>query len=79
MSGGRLSADQRELADEISEDEPSDEAVEALTYAIGRFNYTTTVLAVLSDYVRDNVDDPDGAEMVLEFSEKMAEHEARTL
>lgn len=75
----RLTADQKELAEEISEDEPSDEAVEALTYALGRFTYTTTVLATLADYLRDNADDPDGADLLLEFSEKMAEHEARTL
>lgn len=76
---GRLTADQRELADEISEDEPTDEAVEALNYAIGRFTYTATVLAALADYLRDNVDDPDGADLVLEFSNQMAEHEARTI
>jgi len=76
MSDEPLTAKQEELLEEIEGDEPSEQAIAALERAIQRFDFTATLLAALAEWLRAG--DPWAADIVLECSAKMAEHEART-
>lgn len=71
-----FTAQQAALLEEIETDEPSDAAIEALERAIDRFDYTATLLAALADWLREE-GDADGADIVLDCSTDIANHEAR--
>jgi hypothetical protein len=63
------------LVDEILADTYTDAQLDAVGEVAGSFTYMATILAALADHV-GGLDDLKGQQMLLEFSARMAEHEA---